>query len=163
MTPDEILAGSRIRAVAALGIAAGVSASLLSGSVAFTTGAVLPVLVSTYLLWNFLVVGRSDVTLAGAAALGIIVVVTAYPFVLAIGLPLETLLDGHEFAPTAPNSSALSDMLYFFMFSVLYGTFFGLLLTGWVTIPVGVAVAMLVAWWTRRQLRHAGAAPGPEA
>lgn len=162
MTPDQILAASRGRAVTALGIAAGLSAWLLSGSFAFTTGAVLPVLATTYTLWNFLVVGRSDVTLAGAAALGIIVVVTAYPFVLAIGLPLETLLEGREFAPTPPNDSALSGMMYFFMFSVLYGTFFGLLLTGWVTVPVGMAVAMLVAWWTRRQVRRAGA-PDPLA
>lgn len=160
-TPVDMLGGSRRNAVAAMAAAAGLSAWLLSGSFGLTVAAVLPVLVTTFFLWNPMVVDRSDVSLGGAAALGIIVVTTAYPFMLAIGLPLETLLSGGEFAPTSPNGSMLSDMTYFFAFSVVYGTFFGLLITGWVTVPLGVAIAMLVAWWTRRQLRRA-APPGPD-
>lgn len=152
------LARSRAIAVAVMTATAAVAAGLLSSRAGLAFGAGLGAMLVTFLLWNPMVVGRDDVSLGGAAALGLLVVVAAYPVMLAIGLPAAALVDGVPFEPSGPNATRLGDALYFIAFGVTYGTFFGLALTGWVTVPLGIAAAMGVAWWTRRALRRGAAA-----
>lgn len=153
------LARSRGIAVVAMTAAAGLAAAALGRQTGMTFGAALGAMVTTFLLWNPMVVDRDDVSLGGAAALGLLVVVACYPIMLTIGIPAEFLLGGAPVQPSGPNADPLADALYFIAFTMTYGTVLGLVLTGWITVPIGIAVAMAVAWWTRRAVRRAAAPP----
>jgi hypothetical protein len=138
-----------------LALTAALTAGLMADQRIFAVGALLGAGIVPLALWNVLVIRETDVSLGGAAGIGALAVIVAYPVMLSVGLVLAYLFGA---APPEQPAATLSDIFHLVLFASSFGAYLGFLLTGWVTVPIGIAVAVAVAWWTRRQARAVRAA-----
>ncbi|MCW1839234.1 hypothetical protein [Prosthecomicrobium hirschii] len=152
-----ILRHDRWVASLAMGLAAYTTAYSLSKGLWLAIPAALSALVATFILWRPMVTRPPRTSLWGAVGLGAAVVLVSYPVMLAVGLPFEAFLSDKPIE-TTPGSSRLEDFAYMIAFAMTYGLFFGVMLTGWITIPVGIAVAWTVAFWRRSAEKRLAAA-----
>ncbi|MBT9292136.1 hypothetical protein [Prosthecodimorpha staleyi] len=147
--PAFILRYDRAVASLAMAAAAFTTAYALSNGLPLAVPAALAGLVATFILWRPMVARPPRTSLWGAIGLGAAVVLISYPVMLAIGLPFEAILSEKPIEAPAGSSGRLEDFAYMFAFAMTYGLFFGVMLTGWITLPIGMAVAWTIAFWRR--------------
>jgi hypothetical protein len=147
-----------------MGSAAFIAAYALSKALGLAIPAALSGLMATFILWRPMVTRPPRTSLWGAVGLGAAVVLVSYPVMLAVGLPFEALLSDKSIETTPGSSGRLEDFAFMLAFALTYGLFFGVLLTGWITLPIGMAVAWSVAFWRRSaEKRLATAIPDASA